>query len=117
MELMIKHSEILTILIQVLMITAAGIIFIGCWDELIYDIRRSRKLMKKGGRKRMTPVNEYICPVCGYSAWALEHISECTCPKCGTVVKTKPVPNCINEKSFVVNERDLKKGQQLRNGA
>ncbi|GEM_PF-1588944 len=118
MELMIKNSQILTIMIQAFMITVIGIILVGCWNELIYNIRKGRKLMKKGGRKRMGPVNEYLCPVCGYSAWALEHISECTCPKCGSVVKTKPVHNCINEKSFVVNERDLKMGQQrVKNGA
>lgn len=105
MELMIKHSEILTIMIQSFFITAAGFIFVGCWDDLIDDINRSRKtLKKKGGRKNL---REYTCQKCGYSAWALDHIVDTNCHRCGASVKTKPVP--INEGSFVCNEKVQKR--------
>lgn len=52
MELMIKHSEILTILIQAFMITTVGFILIGCWNELIQDIKGSRKILKKRGERK-----------------------------------------------------------------
>jgi len=110
MELMIKHSEILTILIQAFFITAAGFTFIGCWQEVLYDIKRIRKPMRKGGKRTM---REYTCPKCGYSAWALDHILNTKCHKCGSDVETKPVPICENEGSFVCNERNLKKKQRF----
>lgn len=53
MELMIKHSEILTILIQAFMITTVGFILIGCGNELIHDIKRSRKILKKRGERKI----------------------------------------------------------------
>ena len=107
MELMIKHSEILTIMIQAFFITVAGFIFVGCWEEVLHDIKKGQKsLKKKGGKKHM---REYTCPKCGYSAWALDHILTVDCCKCGTVVETKPVPVCDDEKSFVCDEKKLKR--------
>lgn len=108
MELMIKHSEIVTILIQAFMITAAGFIFVGCWDEVLYDIkrnfRRSRKLRMKGGKY----MRQFTCPVCGYEAWALDHILEATC-KCGNLVKTEPVPKVKDEESFMFDKKRQKR--------
>lgn len=98
MELMIKHSKILTILIQAFMITAAGFIFVGCWDDFIHDIKRTKRLKKKGGIKTM---RHYICPCCGFKAWTLEHISETTCRNCGKTVITEPVPKVRDEESFI----------------
>jgi len=107
MELMIKHSEILTIIIQSFLITTVSIIFIGCWDEVLYDTRKFRRLLKKrGGKKHM---REYTCPKCGYSAWALDHLLVVTCRHCGTVVETKHVPACENERSFVCDEKKIKR--------
>lgn len=31
----------------------------------------------------------YECPVCGFSAWALDHILVVKCHICGTLVETK----------------------------
>ncbi|MDW5300219.1 MAG: hypothetical protein SA378_08795 [Sedimentibacter sp.] len=107
MELMIRHSEILTIMIQAFFITTAGFIFIGCWDELILDIRRSRKLLRKRGGEKL--LREYTCPKCGYSAWALDHIVDTNCHRCGAPVTTKPVPAA--EGSFVCNEKTGKGGR------
>lgn len=50
MELMIKHSEILTVIIQAFFITVIGFIFVGCWDELMTDLRLSKKILKKKGK-------------------------------------------------------------------
>lgn len=97
MELMIKYSGILTILIQVFMITAVSFIFVGCWDEVLYDIRRSRELRMKGGKN----MRRFTCPNCGYGAWALDDILEVTCRKCGNHVKTEPVPKVREENSFM----------------
>jgi len=105
MELMIKHSEILTIMIQAFFITAAGFIFVGCGSEFLEDISRSRKILKKGEKKKL---REYTCPKCGYSAWALDHIMSCKCFKCKTEVQTKPVATS-EEKSCVCNEKKLKR--------
>lgn len=109
MELMIKHSEILTIIIQAFFITVAGFIFVGCWDELKYDIKRSRKAQRKKGGKKI--LREYVCQECGYSAWALDHIVNTNCHRCGAPVKTKPVP--IVEGSFVCNEKTEKIGRLI----
>ncbi len=110
MELMIKYSEIFTIMIQAFFITAAGIIFVGCFDELKEDIKRSRNIInkKKGGNRSL---REYTCSECGYSAWALDHIVETSCHHCGASVKTKPVP--IFEKSFVCDEKKQKRVQRF----
>lgn len=108
MELMIKYSEILTILIQAFMITVAGFIFVGCWDELIHDLKRARRLKKKGGRRNL---RQYVCPVCGFKAWTLEHISETTCRNCGKTVITEPVPKVRDEESFI--RRTNKSGQEF----
>lgn len=107
MEQMIKHSEILTIMIQAFFITTACFIFVGCWNEVLNDIKRNRKkLKKKGGNKRM---REYTCPKCGYSAWALDHILTVNCRECGTFIKTKPVPVSESDKSFVCDEKRHKR--------
>lgn len=109
MELMIKHSQILTILIQAFLMTIVGCIFVGCWNEIIYDIKRSRKaLRKKGGKKTL---REYTCKECGYSTWALDHIIDTNCYRCCAPVKTKPVPKF--EGSFVCNEKVQKNGKLL----
>lgn len=95
MELMIKHSEFLTIIIQALFITLAGIGFIGCLDEFIHDIKRIRKIQKKGGSKTL---RKYNCSNCGFGAWALDHILVTKCNKCGATVETKPMPK--NDESY-----------------
>lgn len=98
MELMIRHSEIITILIQAFMITVAGFIFVGCLDELMHDLKRANKLKKKGGLRTM---RHYICPCCGFKAWTLDHIYETTCSSCGEKVVTEPVPKVKDEESFI----------------
>jgi ssDNA-binding Zn-finger/Zn-ribbon topoisomerase 1 len=108
MELMIKLSEVFTIIIQAFFITVAGCIFVGCKDEMIEDLKRGIKLRKRNGGSRL---REYVCPECGYSAWALDHIFETSCHHCGASVKTKPVP--IFEKSFVCDEKKIKRGQRF----
>ena len=110
MELMIKHSEILTILIQEFMITAAGFIFVDCWDELMHDIKMTKKLKRKGGKKTM---RVYTCPKCGYEAWALDNILETSCRKCGHKVKTEPVPKFNPEESFMF-DRNVKSRRFVR---
>lgn len=89
MELMIKHSEILTIMIQAFMITAILFICINCMNEF----RMSRKPIRKGQRHNNLS-NKSVCPECEGSAWTSEHI---------TAVKTKPM-HCKVRK-VVVNER------------
>lgn len=106
MELMIKYSNILTILIQAFMITAASFIFVGCWDEVLYDIRQSKKLRMKGGKS----MRRFTCPICGFKAWALDDLMEVTCRKCGSQVKTEPVPKVKDEKSFMREGRIKKRG-------
>lgn len=103
MELMIKHSEILTITIQISMIIIAGFIFVGCWDELMNDIKSYKKRYKKGGKKSM---RVYKCPICGFKAWALDHITETSCRICGHIVKTEPMEKCRPEESFMFNRWD-----------
>lgn len=98
MELMIKYSEFLTILIQALMITVAGFIFVGCWDEVIHDVKRTKRLKRKGGRKNM---RQYVCSGCGFKAWALDNIRETTCNNCGMTVITEPVPKVRDDESFI----------------
>lgn len=124
MELIIKHSDLITIIIQAFLITATGFLFVFCCDEVIDGIneklkmffirriymRRKKKYYQKiqkriGGSKHM---REYTCPNCGYSAWALDHLLTVNC-KCGTVVETKPVPVNEDEKSFVCDERKFKR--------
>jgi len=34
---------------------------------------------------------EYKCPVCGYEAWAMDHLLVVKCHICGTTVKTKEI--------------------------
>ena len=108
MEHMIKNSIILNIIIQAFFITAASFIFVGCKDEMIEDIKYWIGIRKKKGGSRL---REYVCPVCGYSAWAPDHIIETTCHHCGASVKTEPVP--IFEKSFVCDEKKQKRGQRF----
>lgn len=108
MEQMIKNSIFLTIIIQAFFITIASCIFVGCKDELIEDIKYGLGIRKKKGGSRL---REYDCPECGYSAWALDHIIETNCHRCGASVKTKPVP--IFEKSNVCDENKQKKGQRF----
>ena len=110
MELMIRHSEFLTILIQAFMITLAGFIFVGCWDELIHDIKRTKKLKRKGGKINM---RIYICPECGFEAWALDNVTETSCRKCGHKVKTEPMPKFNPEESFMF-DRNGKRRQFVR---
>lgn len=105
MALMIRHSEVITILVQAFMITAAGFIFVGCWDEVLHDIRRSKKQKMKGGKH----MRQFTCPACGYTAWALDHILEVTCRKCGNLVKTEPVPKVLDKKSFMFEGQRKKK--------
>jgi len=102
MELMIKYSEILTIMIQAFFITVVGFIFVGCGSELLEDIKESKKTLKKrkGGKRNM---RVYTCPDCGYIAWALDHIYDTNCHHCGASVKTKPIPKI--EKSFLFSEK------------
>lgn len=109
MELMIKYSEFLTIIIQAFFITVAGFIFVGCWDELIADIKMSRKTLKKRGGS--VNLRNYSCPKCGFRAWALDHIIDTKCHSCGNSVTTEPVPKI--EKSFVCNDKKLKSGQRF----
>lgn len=106
MELMIKYSEFLTIIIQAFMITVAGFIVVGCWDEVIHEFKRAKRLRRKGGKKT---VRHYDCPCCGFKAWTLDHIFETTCNNCGSTVRTEPVPKVKDEESFI---RRVKKGGQ-----
>jgi len=98
MELMIKYSEFLTIIVQAFLITLAGFIFVGCWSEVLSDVRnnRSRRKLRKGAKRML---REYICYSCGFKAWALDSIIDTKCRKCGAKVVTKPVPKV--EKSFI----------------
>lgn len=89
---MIKFSEILTIMILGFLITLTIYIPFCCLKELTSQSQR-----KRGKRLR-----EYTCKKCGYSAWALDHILETKCHKCGADVKTVPVP--VFEGSSVCNE-------------
>ncbi len=109
MQLMIKHSEFLTIIIQAFFITLASVTFVGCWDEVLYDIRRSRKLRMKGGKN----MRRFTCPNCGYGAWALDHLLEVTCRKCGNNVKTEPVPKVKN--SYIVGYKRPEGGERFLN--
>ncbi len=47
MELMIKHSEFLTIVIQAFLITVAGFIFVSCWNELLEENNLNIKRLKR----------------------------------------------------------------------
>ena len=98
MELMIKHSEFLTILIQALMITVAGFVFVGCWHEVMDDIKRAKKPKRKGGKGT---VRNYTCPVCGHREWTMDNITETKCRTCGHTCKTEPIPKVKDEESFM----------------
>lgn len=108
MELMIRHSGFMTILIQAFMITVAGFIFVGCWDEFINDMKRTKRLKKKGGRRNL---RQYVCSGCGFKAWALDSIRETTCNNCGMTVITEPVPKVKDDESFI--RRIGKNGQDF----
>lgn len=53
-------------------------------------------------------MRQFTCPVCGYEAWALDHILEATC-KCGNLVKTEPVPKGKDEESFMFDKKRQKR--------
>jgi DNA-directed RNA polymerase subunit RPC12/RpoP len=95
MELMIKYSEISTIMLQAFLITLIEYIVIGCAAVVMRE--NFKKLKKRmGGNKNL---REYICPGCGFSAWTLDRIVDTKCRKCGYKVITKPVPKI--ERSFI----------------
>lgn len=99
MELMIKYSKFLTIIVQAFLITIGFFIFIGYWSEYVRK-NRSRRKLKKGAKKKL---REYTCYNCGFSAWALDCIVDTKCSKCGAKVITKPVPKI--ERSFICGTR------------
>ncbi len=107
MELMINYSEILTVIIQSLLISIVCAIFVGCLEEIAMEIR---KVLKK--KKGVLRVREYTCPVCGFKAWALDSIVHTNCRQCGTAVVTKPIPKVKKENSFMydLNDRTRKTG-------
>lgn len=56
----------------------------------------------------MIVFREYTCPVCGFTAWAMDNLKVVNCHKCGAEVKTTEIDP---------NEDHLKRGLEKVNSS